>query len=88
MAKPVGIIVSVVSPPNPLLAQQYGLQSDYFIVDVNSAQLARLGEMLDAKEPVTSVGTVLPLVEARAADEMLAGERQCTLSKQDRSHWF
>jgi NADPH:quinone reductase-like Zn-dependent oxidoreductase len=48
--------------------------SDYFIVDVSSAQLTRLGEMLDAKELAASVGTVLPLAEARAEHEMLAGE--------------
>src|SRR6516164_3962361 len=75
LAKPGGIVVSVVSPPNAQRAQQYGLRSDYFIVDVTSAQLARLGEMLDAKELATSVGTVLPLAEARAAHEILAGER-------------
>jgi NADPH:quinone reductase-like Zn-dependent oxidoreductase len=36
---------------------------------------AGLADMLDAKEVFTSVGTVLPLAEARAAHEMLAGER-------------
>jgi NADPH:quinone reductase-like Zn-dependent oxidoreductase len=74
LAKPGGIVVSVVSPPNPQLAQHYGLRSDYFIVDVSTGKLARLAEMLDAKDLVTSVGTVLPLAEARAAHEMLAGE--------------
>jgi NADPH:quinone reductase-like Zn-dependent oxidoreductase len=75
LAKPGGIVVSVVSLPNPRLAQQYGLRSDYFIVDVSAAQLARLTDMLDAKELIASVGTVLPLAEACAAHEMLAGER-------------
>jgi hypothetical protein len=51
------------------------LRSDYFIVDVNSALLARLADMLGAAELVTSVGTVLPLGEARVVHEMLAGER-------------
>jgi hypothetical protein len=55
-------------------AQQYNLRSDCFIVDVNSARLGRSADMLDAKEVVTSVGTVLPLAEARAAHE-IAGER-------------
>jgi NADPH:quinone reductase-like Zn-dependent oxidoreductase len=75
LAKPGGIVVSVVSPPNARRAQQYRLRSDYFIVDVNSALLARLADMLGATELVTSVGTVLPIAEARAAHEMLAGER-------------
>ena len=75
LAKPGGIVVSVASPPNPQLAQQYRVRSDYFIVDVDSAQLARVADMLDTKELVASVGTVLPLAETRAAHEMLAGER-------------
>jgi len=75
LAKPGGIVVSVVSPPHARRAEEYRVRSDYFIVDVNSAQLARLAEMLDAKALVTSVGTVLPLAEARTAHEMLAGER-------------
>jgi len=75
LAKPGGIVVSVVSPPNDRRAEEYRVRSDYFIVDVSSAQLTRLGEMVDTEELVTSVGTVLPLAEARAAHEMLAGER-------------
>jgi len=75
LAKPGGIVVSVVSPSNDRRAEEYRVRSDYFIVDVSSAQLTRLGEMVDTEELVTSVGTVLPLAEARAAHEMLAGER-------------
>jgi NADPH:quinone reductase-like Zn-dependent oxidoreductase len=75
LAKPGGIVVSVVSPPNARQAELYRLKSDYFIVDVNSALLARLGDMLDTHNLVTSAGTVLPLAEARTAHEMLAGSR-------------
>jgi NADPH:quinone reductase-like Zn-dependent oxidoreductase len=46
---------------------------DYFIVDVNFGQLVRLADMLRRKEIQTSVGSVLPLVEARAAHQMLDG---------------
>src|SRR5262249_29689945 len=45
----------------------------YLIVDVNSVQLARLADMLRRKELQTSVGSVLPLAEARAAHQMLDG---------------
>jgi hypothetical protein len=38
LAKPGSIVVSLVSPPNAPRAQKYHLRSDYFIVDVNSAQ--------------------------------------------------
>ena len=49
------------------------MRSDYFIVDVNTANLAQLGEMLNAQELAATVGTVLLLVEARAVHETLAG---------------
>jgi hypothetical protein len=72
VAKLGGIIVSVVPPPNPQWAQQCCLRSDYFIVDFRSAQLARLGEMLNTRKLIASVGTILPLAEAHGAHEMLA----------------
>src|SRR5580693_2013959 len=70
-----GIMVSSVSRPNVQLAQKRRVRADYFIVDVNTAQLARLAEMHDKNELVVPVGSVLPLSEARAAHEMLAGSR-------------
>ena len=73
--KPGGIIVSSVSRPNLQLAQKRRVRADYFIVDVNTAQLTRLAEMHDKNELVVPVGSVLPLGEARAAHEMLAGSR-------------
>ena len=62
LAKLGGIVVSAVSPPNDRWAEEYRVRSDYFIVDVNSTRL-------DAKELAASVGTILPLAEARAAHE-------------------
>jgi NADPH:quinone reductase-like Zn-dependent oxidoreductase len=73
--RPGGIIVSSVSRPNVQLAQKRRVRVDYFIVDVNTAQLARLADMHDKNELVVPVGSVLPLSEARAAHEMLAGTR-------------
>jgi NADPH:quinone reductase-like Zn-dependent oxidoreductase len=73
--KPGGIMVSSVSRPNVQLAQKRHVRADYFIVDVNTAQLARLAEMHDKNELVVPVGSVLPLGEVRAAHEMLAGSR-------------
>jgi len=75
LVKPGGIIVSSVSRPNVQLAQKRRVRADHFIVDVNTAQLARLADMHDNDELVIPVGTVLPLSEARAAHEMLAGSR-------------
>jgi NADPH:quinone reductase-like Zn-dependent oxidoreductase len=75
LLKPGGILVSSVSRPSKLLAQQKPVRADYFIVDVNSAQLARLAQMCADRQFTVPVGSVLPLAEARAAHEMLAGTR-------------
>ena len=75
MVKPGGIVVSSVSRPNPQLAQRRRVRADYFIVDVNTTQLTRLADMRAAKDLIIPVGSVLPLAEARAAHEMLAGTR-------------
>ena len=63
------------SRPNVQLAQKRRVRADYFIVDVNTAQLVRLADMHDNNELVVPVGSVLPLSEVRAAHEMLAGTR-------------
>ena len=75
LLKPGGILVSSVSRPSKLLAQQKRVRADYFIVDVNATQLARLAQMCADKQPIVPVGNVLLLAEARAAHEMLAGTR-------------
>src|ERR1700685_3197644 len=49
--KPGGIIVSSVSRPNVQLAQTPRVRADHFIVDVNTAQLARLADHEHAHEP-------------------------------------
>ena len=63
------------SRPNAQLAQRRRVRADYFIVDVNTAQLAQLAQMHARKELVIPVGSVLPLADVRAAHEMLAGTR-------------
>ncbi len=75
LLKPGGIIVSSVSRPSPQLVQRWRVRADYFIVDVNTTQLARLAEMRANRELAIPVGSVLPLTEARAAHEMLGGTR-------------
>lgn len=69
--KPGGILVSVVSTvPAPLRSDVRGV---FFYVDVTTARLNTLGDLLDRAELATQVGTVLPLQKARTAHEMLAG---------------
>jgi NADPH:quinone reductase-like Zn-dependent oxidoreductase len=75
LAKPGGIIVSSVVRPNEQLASQFGVRADYLIVDVNNPQLAEIAGMFEKKQLTIPVGSVLPLSEARAAHEMMAGSR-------------
>ena len=75
LIKPGGILVSAVSRPNDRLARRRHVSADYFIVDVNTAQLTRLAEMHGRKELVVPIGSVLSLADVRAAHEMLAGTR-------------
>ncbi|HYL27146.1 MAG TPA: NADP-dependent oxidoreductase, partial [Candidatus Nitrosotalea sp.] len=72
--KPGGIIVSSVSPPAQTLAAKYGVRAEFFIVSVTSAQLERIGGLIDDGVLQTDVGIVLDLTDARLAHEMLAGE--------------
>ncbi len=69
--KPGGILVSVVSP-DPVSSRS-DVRSVFFYVDVTTARLNMISEMLQAGELSTRVGTVLPLEQARVAHEMLAG---------------
>jgi NADPH:quinone reductase-like Zn-dependent oxidoreductase len=75
LAKPGGIIVSSVVRPDEQRAAQHGVRADYFIVDVNAAQLARIAAMVERSLVRTAVGSILPLADAHVAHEMLAGTR-------------
>jgi NADPH:quinone reductase-like Zn-dependent oxidoreductase len=69
--KPGGILVSAVSP-DPL-RQRSDVRSVFFYVEVTTARLNTISELLDAGKLSTDVGTVLPLDQARVAHEMLGG---------------
>ena len=71
--KPGGILVSAVSPVPEAIAQQKGVRAIFFYVDVNTARLNRIRELFEKGKLFTHVGSVLPLADARAAHEMLAG---------------
>jgi len=71
--KPGGILVSVVSPVPEAAQKHYGIRAAYFYVDVTTARLNKIAELLDNGKLLTEVGTVLPLEEARIAHEMLEG---------------
>ncbi len=69
--KPGGILVSVVST-DPL-PEHPDVRAVFFYVEVTTARLNHIRELLDRADLVTHVGTVLPLEKARTAHEMLAG---------------
>jgi len=71
-----GVLVSSVSLPDQELAKKEGVRAEYLIVAVTTARLDRLTELLEAGTLKTRLGEVLPLSEARAAHEMLAGARE------------
>jgi NADPH:quinone reductase-like Zn-dependent oxidoreductase len=71
--KPSGILVSVVSQPPAEIAAKAGIRAVFFIVDVTTDRLNTIAGLFDNKKILPRVGTVLPLAEARAAHQMLAG---------------
>jgi NADPH:quinone reductase-like Zn-dependent oxidoreductase len=73
LLKPGGVLVSVVSAPDPERASRHGVRAFFFLVEVSSARLEAIAASIAAGELRTRVGDVLPLAEARLAHEMLAG---------------
>jgi NADPH:quinone reductase-like Zn-dependent oxidoreductase len=69
-----GVLVSAVSNPDQQRAAERGVTAFFFLVDVTSARLGKIAELIEAGELMTNVGEVLPLSEARLAHEMLAGK--------------
>ena len=51
------------------------MQSDYLIVDANTDQLTQLAQLQEKQELTIPVGSIVPLADAVAAHEMLAGTR-------------
>ncbi len=68
-------MVSAVSDPDQGLAQRHGIQAQFFLVQVTTALLARIGTMLTESALRTQVGAILPLADAAIAHEMLDGHR-------------
>jgi NADPH:quinone reductase-like Zn-dependent oxidoreductase len=70
-----GKLVSAVSRPDQHLAQSYGVEAGFFLVDVACQHLARIAGLIDDGKLRTRVGAVLPLADAREAHFMLEGLR-------------
>lgn len=66
-----GVLVSVVTPPDPQRAAAAGVRAEYYIVNVTAPLLAKIVDMIVAGAITPHVGPVFPLAEARAAHELL-----------------
>lgn len=73
--KPGGILISAVSPPDAALAARLGVRAEFFLVDVNTAALERIAQLIAKGHLAAWVGTVLGLEDARLAHEMLLGTK-------------
>ena len=73
--RPGGRLISSVSPPDPALAEQRGVEAQFFLVEVTTARLERIAAMLASGVLSADIGAVLPLADARTAHEMLDGTR-------------
>jgi NADPH:quinone reductase-like Zn-dependent oxidoreductase len=70
-----GVLISSVSAPDGELAQRYEIEATFILVDVNTADLEVVADLLDAQRLIVRFGQVLPLAEARKAHEMLEALR-------------
>ena len=71
--KPGGMLVTVESPVPDAMKKRYGARAMFFLVEVTTARLEKIGGLFEAGKLKTDVGTLVPLAEARKAHEMLSG---------------
>ena len=64
-----GVLVSVVAPVPPGVAEQHGVRGVYFIVEGNRGQLEQIATLVDDGKLKPIIARVFPLAEAREAFE-------------------
>lgn len=72
--KPGGKLISAVSPPDPELAAEHGVEARFFLVTATREKLNALTRRFEAGRLVPQVGAVSPLAEARAALARVEGQ--------------
>jgi NADPH:quinone reductase-like Zn-dependent oxidoreductase len=65
-----GILVSILAPPSPEEATAHGVRPGYVFVQPSATQLAEIAKLVDSGKLRPVVETVLPLSEARQAQEL------------------
>jgi NADPH:quinone reductase-like Zn-dependent oxidoreductase len=68
--KPGGILVSLVQPPAPESAAQYGVRALFYGAHASSSDLAEIAKLIDDGKVKPVVETILPLADARRAHEL------------------
>jgi NADPH:quinone reductase-like Zn-dependent oxidoreductase len=76
-----GKLISAVSRPDQQLADMYGVEARFFLVNVTTEHLTMIAGLVEEGELRTRVGTVLPLRDAREAHLVLEGLRQAPKGK-------
>lgn len=69
VVRPGGVLVSIVQKPSEALAKERGARAAYVFVQPSRPQLAELAQLLDARQIKACVSEILPLAEARKAQE-------------------
>ena len=79
-----GILVSILGQPSQKEADAHGVRQASFVVRPNAAELAQIADLVDSGEVKPLVETILPLSEARRAQELSQPathvERSCSRS--------
>lgn len=65
-----GILVSIVQPPSAEEAAKYGVRSTMFVRQPNAGELSEIAKLIDSGKVKVVVETVLPLSQARRAQEL------------------
>jgi NADPH:quinone reductase-like Zn-dependent oxidoreductase len=65
-----GMLVSIVAPPSEEEAAKHGVRKGYVFVQPNASELSEIARLVDSGRLKPVVETVLPLSEARRAQEM------------------
>jgi NADPH:quinone reductase-like Zn-dependent oxidoreductase len=73
--KPGGTLVSAVAPPDPRALGQAGQNGRFFLVDVTTARLVKIAELLGAGALKVDIGEIVPMSRVQEFHERLDGIR-------------
>ena len=70
VVKPFGVLVSIVSPPSAETAESLKVRSAHVSLKPDGVLLAGIAKLVDGGKIKSAVETILPLAEARRAQEL------------------